>query len=43
MFVLQGGDHSLALSSASRRRPEDGYDDVARKMAAFVEGALGTS
>ena len=36
LFVLQGGDHSLVLSSASRRRPEDGYDDVARKMAAFV-------
>ena len=43
LFVLQGGDHSLVLSSASRRRPEDGYDDVAQKMAAFVGGVIGTS
>ncbi len=41
LFVLQGGDHSLVLSSASRRRPEDGYEDVARKIAAFVEGVVG--
>ncbi len=43
LFVLQGGDHSLVLSSASRRRPEEGYEDVARRIADFIDGVVAPS
>jgi len=40
LYVIAGGDHSLRLSSASRRQPEEGYQDVARKMGGFMESVV---
>ena len=36
LYVVKGGDHSLSLSRRSGRQPEDGYEAVAREVAAFI-------
>jgi uncharacterized protein len=41
LYVIEGGDHSLRLPSSSKRQPEDGYVDVARKITGFIEEVTG--
>jgi uncharacterized protein len=41
LYVIEGGDHSLRLPSSSKRQPEDGYEDVARKIAGFIGEVTG--
>lgn len=36
LYVVEGGDHSLALPRSSGREPEGAYEDVATKVAAFM-------
>ncbi len=43
LYVMEGGDHSLHLPSTSKRQPEDGYEDVARKMAGFILAVIGAA
>jgi|LSQX01.2.fsa_nt_gb predicted alpha/beta-hydrolase family hydrolase len=37
LHVVEDGDHSLHLPPSSDRRPEDGYPDVAREVADFIQ------
>jgi predicted alpha/beta-hydrolase family hydrolase len=41
LHIVEGGDHSLHLPSSSKRRPQDSYDDVAHRIADFVETVSG--
>jgi predicted alpha/beta-hydrolase family hydrolase len=36
LYVVEGGDHSLALPRSSGREPDGAYEDVGMKVAAFV-------
>jgi predicted alpha/beta-hydrolase family hydrolase len=36
LYVVEGGDHSLNLPHSLGREPEGAYEDVTRKVAAFV-------
>jgi predicted alpha/beta-hydrolase family hydrolase len=36
LFVVEGGDHSLHLSRASGRHPQDSYPAVAERVADFI-------
>lgn len=36
VHVIEGGDHSLHLRRASRRRPEDSYPEVAERVTTFI-------
>jgi predicted alpha/beta-hydrolase family hydrolase len=37
LYLVKGGDHSLHLSPAAGRKPEDSYEPVAQEVAAFIE------
>ncbi len=39
LYVVEGGDHSLALPRSSGKEPEGAYEAVATKVAAFVARA----